>query len=695
MVRLMNLERRWPELLLPIGIIACLFVIFVPLPPAMMDVLLAGNISIGVIILLTTLFVKTPIEFSVFPSLLVATTLARLALNIGTTRLILTGGATEGEMAAGSVIQSFGAFVAGDQIAIGLVIFAIIVIIQFVVITKGATRISEVAARFALDGMPGRQMAIDADLNAGIIDSETARQRREQIGVNADFYGAMDGASKFVRGDAIAGILITVVNIIGGLIVGVMAGMSLPEAASIFTKLTIGDGLVSQLPALLISMAAAMLVTRGTRQTNLPRESLNQVFAQPIVLAITGVFLGLMIFTELPKIPLLLISLACFGGAWWLFRHGVPAEETMEPDQQKPQANPNVTIDSLLGNDVLEMELGLELIGLADPKRGGDLLPSVTAVRKRLAQDLGVILPKIRIRDNLQLPAKQYRILVQGNPVEIGTIYPKYLLAVDQGNASAPVTGAIAIENTEDGQGFWIDPESSQDATSSGYRVLSPTKALAERLSQLAFREAPNLLTRDATRQLIEETSKSSPAIVEELVPDVLNLSKLQRVLKKLVAEQVSIRPMGLILEAIADHAPTSTQITPLVEAVRRRLGPQITAGLLNGNSMVSAFTISDELQNQILAGQKLDEDEIALELAPETIRALAESLLRGAETLNSRGLTPVIVVRQSIRPAVRKIVEAIEAEIHVLGLDEVSLGVIDFVGEISADLPDGTTAAA
>ena len=311
----MHPQRRWPELLLPVGIVACLLVIFVPLPPEIMDVLLAGNISLAVIILLTTLYVRRPIEMSVFPSILLATTLARLALNIGTTRLILTNGATDGEQAAGSVIQSFGQFVAGDQIAIGLVIFAIIIIIQFVVITKGATRISEVAARFALDGMPGRQMAIDADLNAGTIDGETARKRREEIGSNADFYGAMDGASKFVRGDAIAGILITVVNIVGGLVVGLLAGMSVSEAATVFTKLTIGDGLVSQLPALLISMAAAMLVTRGTRETNLPRESITQVFSHPAVLAITGGFLFVMIFTELPKIPLLIMALGCLIAA--------------------------------------------------------------------------------------------------------------------------------------------------------------------------------------------------------------------------------------------------------------------------------------------------------------------------------------------------------------------------------------------
>lgn len=680
----MNQKSRWPELLLPIGIVACLLVIFVPLPPGIMDVLLAGNISLAVIILLTTLYVRRPIEMSVFPSLLLATTLARLALNIGTTRLILTNGATDGDQAAGSVIRSFGQFVAGDQIAIGLVIFSIIVIIQFVVITKGATRISEVAARFALDGMPGRQMAIDADLNAGTIDSKTARKQREEIGINADFYGAMDGASKFVRGDAIAGILITLVNIIGGLVVGLMAGMTISEAAAVFTKLTIGDGLVSQLPALLISMAAAMLVTRGTRKTNLPKESLKQVFSQPAVLAITAGFLIVMIFTELPKVPLLIIATGCLIGARFLFKQQKSESEAVE--SKKQSASGEITISKLLGNDVLEMELGIELIRLADPKQGGDLLPRVTVVRKQLAQELGVILPKIRIRDNLQLPPQQYRILVQGNPVEIGTIYPECLFAVDQGNASAPIIGAIATETTEGGQGFWIDPKAVEAAAKSGYRVLGPAPALVERLSHAAFKQAPCLLTRDAVNELIDETKASSPAVVEELVPDVLTVQDIQKVLRQLVAERVSIRPMGLILEAMADCAGQTKLTHDLIESVRKRIGPQITASLLGGNDIVSAITISDDLQLRIQSSQVLQDGEIRLEMPQKTLQALADALHRGAENLAAQKLKPVILVNQDIRAAVRKIVTAADIETYVLGTEEIPPGVVEIIGEISND---------
>ena len=681
----MNPKSRWPELLLPIGIVACLLVIFVPLPPGIMDVLLAGNISLAVIILLTTLYVRRPIELSVFPSLLLATTLARLALNIGTTRLILTHGATEGDQAAGSVIQSFGEFIAGDQIAIGLVIFSIIVIIQFVVITKGATRISEVAARFALDGMPGRQMAIDADLNAGTIDSETARIRREEISTNADFYGSMDGASKFVRGDAIAGILITLVNIVGGLVVGLMAGMTLSEAAGVFTKLTIGDGLVSQLPALLISMAAAMLVTRGTRSTNLPKESLKQLFSQPAVLAITAGFLLVMVFTELPKIPLLILATGCLVVARLVAKQN-KMEKTAATDAKQRNTASEITITKLLGNDVLEMELGIELIRLADPKQGGDLLPCVTAVRKQLAQDLGVILPKIRIRDNLQLPPQQYRILVQGNPVEIGTIYADYLFALDQGNASAPISGAIATEATEEGQGFWIDPDAIDAAKNSGYRVLRPTQAVVERLSQAAFKQAPRLLTRDAVSDLIDETRASSPTVVEELVPGVLKVHEIQKVLKQLVAERVSIRPMGLILEALADCANHSTRTHDLIESVRQRIGPQITASLLGPNDSVSAITISEELQLRIEACQQFHNDEIRLVLSNDTVQALADALNRGVESLLAQGLKPVILVNQSIRAAVYQIIAVNEIEIFVLGTDEVPSGVVEIIGEITSE---------
>lgn len=675
------------ELLLPLGVIGCLMVIFVPLPTGVMDMLLAANIAVAIIMLLTTMFVRTPIEFSVFPSLLLVTTFARLSLNIATTRLILTEGAIQGESAAGSVIQSFGSFVAGDQIAVGLVIFAIIVIIQFVVITKGATRISEVAARFALDGMPGRQMSIDADLNAGIIDSETARQLREDININADFFGAMDGASKFVRGDAIAGILITAVNIVVGLIVGVMSGMSITEAANIFTMLTIGDGLVSQIPALLISLAAAMLMTRGTNKSNLPRESVDQVFAQPIVLVITAAFLAAMVFTELPKLPLLMLAVSCGGIAWVAFQR--PPENDQQLSKLNQANKPaDVTIERLLGNDILEMELGIELIRLADPKQGGELLPAVTAIRKQLASQLGVILPKIRIRDNLTLNATEYRILVHGNPVEIGTVFPEYLIATDAGAASAPIVGAVATETTENGQAFWIKPENRVLAEDNGYVVSTATEALSTRLSDLGFKYAPELLTRDATNQLIEETRKTSPAIIEELVPEVMSLKDVQHVLKQLVAEGISIRPMGLILETLCDSVSKkeSLGIWQLVEAARRRLAPQITARVLGADHLIRAFAIEDDLHDIIARHCKVSTDEPALEIGNEMSQSLETALRSGAENLRGRGLRPVLFVDQLIRPMMAKFVQDHDISLFVVGSKEVIGASVETVGEISAD---------
>ena len=405
---------RWQDLILPVGIIASVLVILVPMPTALMDLMLAANVTVAVIILLTTIYVRTPMEFSIFPSLLLATTLARLVLNVATTRLILTHAGTEGPLAGGHVVKAFGEFVAGNDLVVGIIIFVIVIVIQFLVITKGATRISEVAARFALDGMPGRQMAIDADLNAGMIDETEAQRRRQEITRQADFFGAMDGASKFVRGDAIAGILITLINIIGGLVIGMAeSGMSFSEAGSVFTKLTIGDGLVSQVPAFLISLAAGLLVTRSSYEVNLPAEFLRQLFSRPQALAVTGAFLAVLIFTNLPTIPLLLIGGSCVGMAVTLSRQK-QRDTVAEDNKVKAAAKkaPEERIEDYLTTDPMEIELGVGLIRLADPKRGGDLLERIQRVRQNIAAEMGIIMPKVRIRDNMRLEQNQYRIKI-------------------------------------------------------------------------------------------------------------------------------------------------------------------------------------------------------------------------------------------------------------------------------------------
>ena len=441
----MSLIAQTRNLILPVALITSLLVILIPMPPALMDILLAANITMAVIVLLTTIYVNTPLEFSVFPSMLLVATLGRLVLNVASTRLILTRAETDGMMAAGGVIRSFGEFVAGDRIVVGLIIFVIIIVIQFVVITKGATRISEVAARFALDGMPGRQMAIDADLNAGIIDEKEAQRRRNEITQQADFYGAMDGASKFVRGDAIAGIIITLINIVGGLYVGMYeAGMNLSQAAQLFTKLTIGDGLVTQVPAFLISLAAGLLVTRSTQKVNLPVEFLSQLFSRPQALIVAASFLGVLIFTNLPAVPLLVIGACCTVLAVLLMRQAREAERRAAAAAQaesEQATQPEERIEDYLAVDPMEMEIGVGLIRLADPQRGGDLLNRITGVRQGVASDLGIILPKVRIRDNMRLDENEYRIRISNNTVARSEVFPGSAAGHGFRNDHRPVGG--------------------------------------------------------------------------------------------------------------------------------------------------------------------------------------------------------------------------------------------------------------
>ncbi len=703
----MKSKIRWQELLLPVAILGCLFVIFVPLPPGLLDLLLAANITAAVVILLTTLFVRTPLELSLFPSLLLGTTLARLALNISTTRLILTDGAAVGELAAGGVIRSFGQAVGGDNIAVGLIIFSIIVIIQFVVITKGSSRISEVSARFALDGLPGRQMAIDADLNSGVIDSNEARQLRGDLTAQADFYGAMDGASKFVRGDAIAGILITVINIAGGLVIGLLAGMNLTAAAGIFTKLTIGDGLVSQIPALLIALAAGLLVSRSTKDVNLAEESIDQIFSRPPVMWITAGFLCVLIFTGLPVLPLLVLSGICVAIALMpRQQNGMGIERNAESKSATRPAE--VTIDKLLSNDVVEMELGADLIRLADPRSGGNLLNAITIVRKELAAELGIILPKIRVRDNLRLGENEYRILLQGNPVDQSEVHPECYLAVDTGHASAPVdrdqVRGIFMNSRHREPAYWVSQDSCDAVSHSGYMVMSATDVLADQLKQLSVKFASDLLTRDATRQLIDETRKSSPAVVDELIPEIMNLADVQRILKALLSEGVSIRPLGLILETLGDHAVEKKQtgirtvesnlnsrIRPkshwdLIECVRQRLAPHIIARISRPGQPLSVFTLSEDLQHRIACGWERERDEIKIGLSHSIVEGIASAIDQAARKMTASGQQPVALVEQSIRPVIRELAVGASREMMVIGDKELGNAQVQIIGEVTIE---------
>ena len=704
----MNIAKSWPDYLLPIGIIGCLMVIFVPLPPMVMDVMLAANISLAVVILLATVYAKSPLELSVFPSLLLVTTLARLALNVGTTRLILTRGAIDGDQAAGGVIQSFSQFVTGDSLAIGLVVFSIILVIQFVVITKGASRISEVAARFTLDGMPGRQLAIDADLNAGVIDNEEAQRQRRDVIAQADFYGTMDGASKFVRGDAIAGAIITLINIAGGLVIGLAHGMTLSQASTTFTQLTIGDGLVSQLPALLISLAAGLLVTRSTRQTDLSRESAKQVFARPVVLVITAIFLGLMVLTNLPKIPLLVIATACLGGAYALQQRNqqalaanvAPVRVPAVNNQTPPASSDACSIENLLASDVVEMQLGMGLIRLADPSNGGVLLGQITAVRQSVANQIGIVLPKVRLKDDMQLDANQFRILVQGRVVEQGTIQPDFCLAIDTGNATKPL-GEFAVREVAeghlaDGPSYWILPESIAVAQQAGYQVKTSTDVLSQQLEFAAIENAEDLLTRDSTKLLVDSVRVASPTVVEEVIPTLLTISQVQQVLKSLVKEGISIRPLGLILETLGDHAAETKSIWQLTERVRQRLSHHIAAGLSGTErAPVSVFTLSSELQHRLACAWDSDRHEIRIGLSPTMRQSLADAINSMAEQMIVTGFRPIMLVEQSIRPAVASLCESNRTNVFVFGSKEAESADLNFVGEIgSSDLQTLASAA-
>ena len=667
---------RAQELILPVAIISSVLVILVPLPVAVMDVLLAANITLAVIVLLTTVYVKTPLEFSIFPSLLLVSTLGRLVLNVATTRLILTRAETYGPAAAGSVIETFGNFVAGDRLIVGLIIFVIIVVIQFVVITKGATRISEVAARFALDGMPGRQMAIDADLNAGIIDEKEAQRRRQEITSQADFFGAMDGASKFVRGDAIAGIIITLINIVGGLAIGMAeAGMSFTEAASLFTKLTIGDGLVSQLPAFLISLAAGLLVTRSSQKVNLPSEFLGQLFSRPQALGVTSAFLGVLVFTSLPRIPLLLIGGGCAGLAVTLSRRRQHADQAAAVARTEKQAQDKSEqrVEDYLVVDPMELEIGVGLIRLADPKRGGDLLDRIQRVRHNVAGDIGIIMPKVRIRDNLRLDENQYQLKIADMPVADGHVFPEMLLAIDSGVTTGNVDGTPTKDPAFGTDAKWIRTGLREQAEMVGYTVVEPGAVLATHLTEMVRRHADEILTRDAAKHLMDELKTVSPAVVEELIPKQMTLAEVQQVLQMLLREQVPIRQLATILETLGDYAPRTKDPLLLVEYVRHRLARAISTRYRNADGRLHVITLDPALEDRIRAGFEHNERGLFIRMSPQAVETTCALLARQVEKLSAANHPAVVLVSPPIRPALKQMTETHLPQLVVLSYNEVT----------------------
>ena len=669
---------RIPTFVFPALLIASLLVILVPLPPVVMDLLITLNISVAVLILLTTVFVDTPTEFSVFPTVLLTATLGRLVLNVATTRLILTNAHVDGSAAAGGVVEGFGSFVAGGEIAVGLIMFAIIVLIQFLVVTKGATRISEVAARFSLDGMPGRQMAIDADLAAGNLTTQEAYAARECLRESADFYGAMDGASKFVRGDAIAGIAITGINIVGGLYLGLKAGMSLPAAASLYTKLTIGDGLVSQIPAFLIALAAGLLITRSSASVQLPIEVLRQVLSRPEPLVISAILLGLLVFTKLPAIPLLLVGSAFVVIAYIISRDAEAVTKAENNQPQKAQ-HQEESVESLLAVDALELEVGVGLLRLADPARGGDLLDRITKLRQRIALEIGIVMPRVRIRDNLQLEEYSYQIKVFDNVIATGVAYPLRLLATPRGSSESleALPGVPAQHPVSRIDASWIDPGEKGQAEHLGFHTLSAVELIVDHLRDAVDRHAGDLLNRDATRQLVEQSRQRAPAVVDELLTDNLSLGGLQRVLHNLLDERVPIRNLPVILESLCDATSHTKDPEEMTEYVRERLARTISNYLVAGTRQMFVATLNADWEQRLLLANRRDglspgDRQTQVHLPTTERRQLVEDIRDSLRSLPEDRPT-VLLVRTELRAFVRSQVAAEMRDLHVISYREIT----------------------
>ena len=660
-----------------------------------MDLLLAGNIALATVILLTAIHVATPMEFSVFPTLLLATTLSRLVLNIATTRMILSGAAEHGVNAAGGVIRTFGQFVAGNQIEVGLVIFLILVVIQFVVITKGATRVSEVAARFALDGMPGRQAAIDADLNAGNIDPQTAVDKREQLVAEADYYAAMDGAGKFVRGDAIAGLVITAINLLGGLYIGLfVAKMGLAESAEVFCKLTIGDGLVSQLPSLLISIAAGILVTRGMRRTDLPDHFVKQLLGNSRSLLIAGGFLLLLTITGLPPLPLLVLGAGFLIIAMTLRKHDRIEQERIANQREAASTASSPSqkrVEDFLTVDPLEVAIGLGLLPLADPNRGGDLMQRIASLRNLMAAEIGIVLPKVRVRDDASLGQEQYEVRLFGDLVARGSLRVDKILAIDDGRTTGDVEGESASEDLIV-RAKWIDPSLRQQALIYGYETQTATGMLADHLERVVRTHADELLSHDATKHLLDELRQVAPALVDSLVPERLSISDVQRVLQGLLREAIPIRQLGIILETVGDAARSKQNTAGQIESVRKRLARTLCSQFRDSHGTMRVINLDQQLVATISshhecvsnpadwrgrAGESFGSTTAAAKQFSfpdmKSQDVTCDAIRQAVKKLSGEGFPPVILVAPELRQRVKQLAEFAQIETHVLSTAEIT----------------------
>ncbi|MCY7476800.1 flagellar biosynthesis protein FlhA [Paenibacillus larvae] len=672
------------ELTVLIGVIAIVIMMVVPILPALLDVLLILNITIALTIILIGMNTQEALQFSIFPSLLLITTLFRLALNISTTRNILA------HAEAGNVVATFGKFVAAGNIVVGFIVFIILVLVQFIVITKGSERVAEVAARFTLDAMPGKQMSIDADLNAGLINEQEARTRRQKIEKEADFYGAMDGATKFVKGDAIAGIIILLINIIGGLIIGMtMKGMSLAEAAETYSILTIGDGLVSQIPALLISTAAGIIVTRATSEGNLGSDITDQITSYPKLLYIvagTLAFLG--IFTPIHWYTTIPIALLLAAGAWKMeknLQQKQEQEEQMEEEQQIEEVRSPESVISLLQVDPIEFEFGYGLIPLADTSQGGDLLDRIILIRRQCALELGIVVPVIRIRDNIQLKPNEYIIKIKGNIIAKGELLLNHYLAMSPGVDDETVSG---IETTEPAFGLpalWIDEPTKERAELSGYTVVDPPSVVATHLTEVIKKHAHELIGRQETKTLIENVKETYPALVDDLIPNVLTIGDVQKVLANLLKEKVSVRDLVTILESLADYGAYTKDPDILTEYVRQALSRQITQQYASQEDALRVITVGPAMEKKIAESVQQTEQGSYLALDPSSSQIIFHKLNEQISKMVHSGHQPIILTSPTIRMYVKQLLERTMQEIPVLSYSELEPNVeIQSVGVVN-----------
>ncbi len=676
------------DIMASLGLVGILMLMIIPLPAVVLDICLSFNITLAMLILIISLYTEKAVEFSIFPSVLLASTLFRLSLNVASTRLILLHG-NEGMGAAGSVIQAFGQFVVGGSYVVGLVIFVILVIINFIVITKGAGRIAEVAARFTLDAMPGKQMAIDADLNAGLIDEATARKRREEISNEANFHGAMDGASKFVRGDAIAGIIITLINIGAGFIIGVLQkGMPMAEAAANYTILTVGDGLVGQIPALIISTAAGMLVTRSTGREDFGTELKAQFMRYSKALwVVSGILLAFALIPGLPFLPFLIISA---GLAFLAYRLDQAekvrlAEETLI-ERPEPKAKREDDFERMLTVDLIELEVGYGLIPFVDAAQDGELLTRIQSIRKQFAVSSGFIVPPVHIKDNLQLNPNQYTLSLKGVQIATAEMMPGYYMAMDPGMVTETVKGIPTMEPAFQLPALWITEDKREQAQIAGYTVVDCTTVMATHISEIIKQHAHELLGRQEAQNLIDNLAKTYPKLVEELVPNILSLGNIMRILQNLLREGVSIRDLRTIMETMADYAPMTQDTDILTEYVRHALSRSISVMHTMPDGTMQVITMDRKVEDTIQTAVQHRDHGSYLALDPKT----AQKILDRLSSLIAEypgGMQPVLLVIPQIRPHVRRLIERYFPTLAVLSHNEITTNInIQSVGTVTID---------